>query len=675
MSATNQDRRHRRKLVPIFTTLGDAFIADIITDCTAVQFEENDGLPSAICHDCFETVKLLEAFKKTTRDSDTKLRKLHKEELPRDVGPSGSSPVVEEQVLETSDIDISSTQLLELKCEPLEHTVQETGEEAALENEDFEPENDTDSDWNVSDEEEKRAVKRKKVGLKSKPKPRKRSGSPSPEKRRKRIQRIPVQSQEDLQLSEKEQELFTVIDVKPKSHICCGCLQAFGTADELEAHRKLNHVWKREKQTKPSPKLTCDGCLRRFNSTKNINYHKDRVRLLKVVWECNKCKLRFKVAGKRREHLRLHPDGEPVAMIARIRETTKQELGWVCCGRNCKQSFPTEAELISHGQASHWIDKQEADLECADKPEQCQVCYQRFSDRKKIVHHQRRKYKFKNFQCALCGLKFFTTDDLNMHEAREHSYSTFQCEICMKTFTRKNSMMNHMKNMHTEGKQHQCTVCGMTFRQKAGLKIHMSNHVEVPQYKCEVCSKMFKAKLHLRYHMRTHTGEKPYKCRYCDSAFANHTNYRRHEMTHTDDKPHKCSYCERSFILKRTLLEHESSHTGEPKPKRKASNKQADQETVPITEHIEIIELEDVVEEDDVSSDDASYDQQPIEFGNRPVTIRVARPIDPQPVNVVHLTSPQPVQNVVANASSVDIQSASIVYNVVPTSGSYILKF
>lgn len=591
-----REKRHRRKLVPIFAQLDGKFIANIIKDCTAVQIDENDGLPSAICHDCFETVKLLEAFAKTTRDCDAKLRNLYKTEPSREQSPGviGSPVAAEEQTESKTTV----THFLEIKCEPFERI---DGEEATLQDDDFEPENDTDVDWKKSDEqkkEEKRTVKRKQVGLKSKPKPRQISGSPAPKrKKRKRIQRLPLQKEEDFLLTEREQELFTSIEIKPEDYVCCGCLQVFGSAGELEAHRKTVHIWKNESLRKPTSKLFCEGCLRRFNSAKSLNYHQERVRLLKAVWECKKCNIRFKVVGKRREHAKLHPEGEPVAVIVRVRETTKKEFGWVCCARRCSQSFTNEDDLLAHSKVAHWIEKQAADLDHPDRPEQCQVCFQRFADKKRVMHHQRRKYKFNNFQCALCGLKFGTTEKLTAHEANEHNEgaASLKCKVCQKTFRWKSTLTKHIEYMHEQDKQHQCTICGWTFRQKVNLVTHMSQHVEVPQFKCEICLKMFKAKLHLRYHMRTHTGEKPYKCQYCDSFFANHTNYRRHEMTHTGDKPHKCSYCEKSFILKRTLVDHESTHTGAPKqPRNKASNQRTQQTSMPVEQSVDIVEVDDV---------------------------------------------------------------------------------
>ncbi|XP_062556530.1 zinc finger protein with KRAB and SCAN domains 7-like [Armigeres subalbatus] len=563
--AANQNKR-QRKQIPIFSMLDGAVIANIITECTAVQIDENDALPAVICTECFSTLKSVIAFIKTARISDRELRK---------IGEQEQAAVCSQIKAEISE----EIHFHNIKCEPLESLVDGTGEDAASESDNGVPGNDSDSDWKASDEELLRSVKRTKLESKSKA------------KRRKRVERQPVQSEDDLKLNEKEQEWFTVITIDPGNHICCGCLQIFKTAEELDTHRSTSHVWKNEKMRKPNSKPLCNGCLLRFKSTHSLNYHINRVRLLKVIWECKKCKLRFKIAGTRRKHLRGHRDDEPVALIARVKETTKQELGWVCCGTKCKESFTTEQDLMAHTKAAHWIEKQEADLESTDKPEQCQVCYRRFADSRGLIAHQKRKYKHRNQQCALCGLKFFGAFDLRAHEAIEHGGREYKCDICDKKYISKLTLMQHVKTIHTDEKPYQCAVCGMRFRLKYGLKTHMSNHIDNPQYKCEVCSKMFKAKLHLRYHMRTHTGERPYKCRFCSHAFANHPNFRRHEMTHTDDKPHKCSHCEKSFILKRMLKEHERTHSGRCEDKKAlattnlTSTKKELKKTTPIKEH------------------------------------------------------------------------------------------
>ncbi|XP_062535237.1 zinc finger protein OZF-like [Armigeres subalbatus] len=433
---------------------------------------------------------------------------------------------------------------------------------------------------------------------------------------------------------------------------------------------------------KPSTKPICDGCLRRYDTPRGLNFHKERVRMLEIIWECKKCQFRFKAADKRRKHLRIHSEDAPVAMKARFKEETMQEFGWLCCASKCDESFNTEQDLIEHSQVTHLGDKKAADAEFPDNPEQCLICFRRYGDRRRLINHQRRKYKRKNFQCALCGLKFATTSELTTHEANDHGNWAFKCALCDKAFPQKYSLNSHLKTMHTDEKPHQCTVCGMTFRQKGGLRTHMSNHVEVPQFKCEVCSKMFKAKLHLRYHMRTHTGERPYKCRYCDHAFANNTNYRRHEMTHTGNKPHKCSYCGKGFILRRMLIEHEKNHTGDIRIEEKPvhSTKKKSEFIVELLDEQDNDDVDEVVE---CSSDDDTNGLQTFSLRNRPVSISLAKPkSDPQHLsNIAHQIVTKPIGNIVAatnNTIDVSKAPAVAVYNVVPatTSGnfSYVLK-
>nr|XP_029730798.1 zinc finger protein 436 isoform X2 [Aedes albopictus] len=642
------DNKSRRKLVPIFSMVGDVFIANIITQCTAVEIYENDGLPAAICPDCFDTVKLVDAFAKAARNSDAELRQLFKPDSTlKEPDPSDNAgfvevveeEVLEEEVLEEIPIEAGTavTHFLEIKFENSEQMFDETGEEP------IELSDDSDSDCIEIDEEEEEPpeeLDRLEPGP-----PRKRSRNPQP-RRRKR----PIQTEEDLQLSEKEQELFTVIEIPSESHLCCGCLLYFESAEELEAHRLVKHIWKCEYLRKPTSKHTCEGCLRLFGTTRGMQYHKTRISMLKVVWECKKCKIMFKLPGKRREHAKLHTDGDPVALVVRVKATTKQALGWVCCGPICSQSFSTEEELIAHGRTSHWIDRKAADLEHADRPEQCQVCFQRFLDRKQIFAHQRRKYKIKKIKCTLCGQAVSSKTELKRHEVKVHNVDGFKCEICGKSYPSASSLTSHIKLMHVKGAQHMCTICGKTFRQSGGLSIHMSCHVEVPQFKCEICLKMFKHKLHLRYHMRTHTGEKPYKCRYCDSAFANHTNWRRHEMTHTGDKPHNCSYCEKSFILRRSLLEHEASHTGGPKPIRKARSRQtkAQPKGGQVDENMRVVEVDD--EYFSSSSSDSTADNLQQQQQQNAAVASIA-------------DQPQTVQSAVY-----------AMYNVVPTASGYVVK-
>ncbi|XP_055627074.1 zinc finger protein 260-like isoform X2 [Toxorhynchites rutilus septentrionalis] len=565
------------QLVPVYSKLDDAFIANIIMECTSIQIHENDGLPTNICQQCMETLRLLTTFIRTARDSDRQLRKIFKSEYSLSLA---IDPVL---VVDSSKGDGLSNdtdvfQFAEVKIEPSEtlHPEENEGSDEAIssdsnsddgrdslrdDSDKSSDETESNSDWDGSDQGEYSTPREHKVRRKPGPKPRPKSSDsddrPALNKRKPR-------TDEEVLMNEYEQELYTVIDIEKDKHICCGCLLIFNTAQELDSHRGKTHVRRRESSpTKNSSKIICDGCLRKYKSKRRVNYHRERVRQLQTIWECNKCKNRFSEATRRRSHAKKHPHKEgPTAIVAPIKEVVQQELGWICCAQACGQSFPTEKELITHALKAHQINKQEAELEeNQNKPVQCQVCYRRFHDKNGLINHQQRLYRLHKYQCALCGLQFNSGGRLTEHELTHQNEKPFKCEVCDKAFTQKGNLKTHM-SVHTNEKPFQCTVCGMAFRQKGGLKTHMSNHVENPQFKCEVCLKMFKAKLHLRYHMRIHNGERPFPCRYCEKAFTDFTNRMRHEMSHTGNKPYKCSYCEKSFIRKRFLLEHESTHTG-----------------------------------------------------------------------------------------------------------------
>nr|XP_029730799.1 zinc finger protein 300-like [Aedes albopictus] len=563
----NRDEFHQQ-LVPIYSKLDDAFIANIIMECTAIQIHENDGMPAYVCAGCIETLKLLVGFVKTARDCDRQLRKLFKPEATgATAGAATSSNTTNDVVALENDTDVF--QFTEIKIEPIEGFVEENvecsyQEEAAEasepsgdeESQSSDGDSESDSDWKGSDEELVEELPKKKRGRKPRPKPANTDDKPLLNKRRSK-------RDDDLEMNDHELELYTVIEVQPGKHICCGCLLIFESEQELDTHRGRVHVRRREPKGKPTTKVLCDGCLRKYKSKRRVNYHKERIRQLEIIWECNKCKNRFSEATRRRNHSRKHPYKKgPSALVAPIKEAIQQELGWICCAQACGLSFPTEKEMVDHAHKAHQINKQEAELEDpAEKPMQCQVCYRRFLDKSGLINHQQRLYKLQKFQCALCGLQFNSGARLTEHELTHQNDRPFKCDVCDKKFTQKGNLKTHM-TIHSNEKPFQCTACGMSFRQKGGLKAHMSNHIETPQFKCEVCSKMFKAKLHLRYHMRIHNGEKKFPCRYCEKAFTDFTNRMRHEMSHTGIKPYKCQYCDKSFIRKRFQLEHESTHTG-----------------------------------------------------------------------------------------------------------------
>ncbi|XP_055597774.1 zinc finger protein 260-like [Uranotaenia lowii] len=555
-----------RKLIPIFSKLEDVFIANIVAECTAIEIEEDDGLPAVICRGCVDDLKYFIAFIRKARETDHKLRKIFKAESDRkDEDQSiGEVEQLDEEVWDSSAEAFGV--MVEVKAEEEEVEEFEEGTIVATEldrddEEDFEAVQDNDSDY----VEPAATVKRKRRG-----RPRKRpkdsddsDDSDSPRKAKvSQTKRGPgrprkILNNSDDEFDDIEKTTFEVINILKGKHLCCSCLQIFDCKEQLAEHGEEVHSKKRAVNL--SKTNLCLFCHRRYSTPYALKQHIYRTKTAKRVYTCSKCPARFIDKVRRRKHAHDHPREREINSSKGI---VQEELGHICCAQACYMAFQTEDMLIAHAHSAHKINKVEQSLdENRDKPFECQVCFKRFYDELTLQRHQQRNYKSLSHQCTICGLKMRGGELLANHERSHRNEKPFECETCHKYFSTKGSLKAHMM-IHSGEKPFSCTICGWSFRRKRNLQVHALSHTNNQPFQCEVCQKTFKAKVHLQYHMRTHTGEKPYPCRFCEKAFADHTNRQRHEISHTGIKPYKCSYCDKTFIRKRFQVDHESTHTG-----------------------------------------------------------------------------------------------------------------
>ncbi|XP_058819804.1 zinc finger protein ZFP2-like isoform X1 [Topomyia yanbarensis] len=568
-------------LVPIFSKLEDAFIANIIVECTAVQIVEDDGLPTTICKTCIDDLKHLILFIKKARESDRKLRKIFKLESSKKFAEN--SPKIDGTNWEPELLPIAvfTEEIVEVKAE-IDSDDDLVGENRTPKYESSEHgENvtdDNDSEWKSSGSSvDKSTVQKGHRGRKKKYRESTDSDSDSASEvrrstRGRRRRKKPAQknggdneddSKED-DLDEKELATFKIIAIRKDQLVCCACLQIFDNRNDLHVHGEKSHVKKR--RVNASKTNICEICFRRYSTPHALKLHKKRVANAAQVYDCTKCTARFIDSNRRRQHAHNHPREKEIipskVIVAPIPVVVQEEYGRICCAQACYQSFETEDLLIAHAHTIHKMNKVEQSLdENRDKPIECPVCFKRFFDEISLQRHQQRNYKPLSHQCSVCGLKLRGGEALATHERSHRNEKPFQCGVCHKYFTSKGSLKAHMM-VHSGEKPFVCSTCGWSFRRKRNLQVHVLSHSNNQPFQCEVCQKAFKSKVHLQYHMRTHTGEKPYPCRFCDKAFADHTNRQRHEMSHTGIKPYKCSYCDKTFIRKRFQVDHESTHTG-----------------------------------------------------------------------------------------------------------------
>ncbi|XP_062542480.1 uncharacterized protein LOC134210451 [Armigeres subalbatus] len=585
----NEETSGGHDLIPIFSKLEDAFIANIIVECTSIQILEDDGLPTTICQVCVDVLKSFIGFIRKARESDRKLRKMFKSESsgrPRVDEVEADGREQEEDKNWNPPLELSVfTEMMEVK-EELDSEDEKVIEDESHRNDVDEATYDAeylddanDSDWKNpnSDTEDKKPVRRR--GRRKKYKNSDDSDSEGlttlaeiqkPRRGRKPGRKASTRVDDDYEdytsdnvLDETELATYNVITIEQSQLVCCSCLLIFDSSEALDLHSEKHAKKRRVNMTKTN---ICQVCHRRYSTPYALKQHYRRRKEASKIYECIKCPARFIDQKRRWQHAHNHPREKEIVpskvIVASIPAVIQEEYGKICCAQACYQSFETEELLLAHAHTAHKVNKVEQSLdENKDKPIECLVCYKRFYDELSLQRHQQRNYKPLSHQCSVCGLKVRGGEALATHERSHRNEKPFECELCHKYFSSKGSLKAHMM-VHSGEKPFVCTTCGWSFRRKRNLQVHILSHSDNQPFQCEICQKTFKSKVHLQYHMRTHTGEKPYPCRYCDKAFADHTNRQRHEMSHTGIKPYKCTYCDKTFIRKRFQVDHESSHTG-----------------------------------------------------------------------------------------------------------------
>uniref|UniRef100_A0A1Q3F194 C2h2-type zn-finger protein n=1 Tax=Culex tarsalis TaxID=7177 RepID=A0A1Q3F194_CULTA len=533
------------ELVPIFSKLGDQFIANVIVDCSSIAIIEDDGLPSNICKQCLNSVQMIANFAAQVRESDRKLRRLFKSEVSlRDIEEDCNWQ-------EPTDMFNPSVEQVKLEIEILKVEEFETGVES-----EFDFEDGNDSDWNGGEQK----LSEGEAEMEEDEVPSKRSKRKQAKRRRKKGQDEGDDDEDsfgDEPLTEKEQTLFETIQIDPARHICCWCCMDFESQDELARHGEI-HFKTKAKRSNLIKEHYCKICFAGFKRLKSLEDHVKMASALssRKIYQCKRCRSRFISLRRRRQHMNHH---EKEDKRQGQREVQFKKKTPKCCGWSCSKEFESEQELLEHGQKEH-IGKKRATFD-PKLPHECPVCFRCFDSAINLYRHRYRTHKAIATQCSICGVQFRSRDSAVKHELKHNNVRPYGCEICGKPFASTNALKDHML-VHNDEKPFVCSICGWGFKRECNLKIHFLVHSDKLPFKCNVCEKSFKGKYHLQYHMRTHTGTKPWKCKYCDKTFAHHANRDRHEISHTGIKPHKCSYCEKSFIRKRQLVEHESIHTG-----------------------------------------------------------------------------------------------------------------
>ena len=152
----------------------------------------------------------------------------------------------------------------------------------------------------------------------------------------------------------------------------------------------------------------------------------------------------------------------------------------------------------------------------------------------------------------------------------------YECDVCNQRFTQAGNLMAH-KRTHTGEKPYGCDVCNKRFTQTSHLVRHKRIHTGEKPYGCDVCNKRFTQASHLVTHKRTHTGEKPYECDVCNAKFSTSSNLTTHKWKeHKQSKgfnlsselkarkptgiTYMCCICDEEFEIPSALENHMVGH-------------------------------------------------------------------------------------------------------------------
>ncbi|KAI8815867.1 uncharacterized protein EV422DRAFT_547890 [Fimicolochytrium jonesii] len=180
-----------------------------------------------------------------------------------------------------------------------------------------------------------------------------------------------------------------------------------------------------------------------------------------------------------------------------------------CLWRGCGQRFHTFDELTDHVSEEH-IGSGQSEYICLW--ENCDRDRKPFTQRQKVMRH----------------IQTHTGD------------KPYQCTVCNQRFSEAGIMTQHMRT-HTGERPYKCPepACLREFAIAGALTIHKRKHTGEKPFKCKAdgCEKRFAESSNLTKHLRVHTGEKPFKCpeQECDRKFARPDQVARHRKTH--EKP------------------------------------------------------------------------------------------------------------------------------------------
>ncbi|XP_045470208.1 zinc finger protein 2 homolog [Harmonia axyridis] len=473
-------------------------IAEMMMGFCSVQVENNDGLPSTVCLQCFHNINTAFSFKQLCEQSDTNLRQYLGKPLQKNLNKDEDS----------QKNDFTSTLFLDGFG-----IYSSSGESDDDYKDDFplleQPlTNNPNDEKIIAQKQLLKAAKMQKSKISKKILSRN-GGTKAAGVGGKKIKRIIHQcnacKKTFINLKSFRKHLRTHIEDRPFK--CKLCPRGFTEENYLNNHMRTHMP----DDQKPHE---CNVCNKRFIHATLLNKH-----MLKHNGEkpfvCEICNKGCYAENSLLKHMKIHEkkEGDP-ALLKHICDY-------------CKLEFPDNDSLSVH-----------IKQHTGDRPFVCNTCGKCFPQRFNLELHLRTHTGERPFQCEVCKNGYVSKASLKIHMRTHTNERPFVCDFCGKAFRQSGDLTSH-KRLHGTEKPIECSVCQKRFTTVMKLKYHMRNHTGERPYVCTVCGRGFTVNTILLRHMRVHSGERPYVCVTCGKAFSQSSTLNTHMKVHAPSQSSK----------------------------------------------------------------------------------------------------------------------------------------